>query len=187
MERLDKERSKQHSNLQQKLEERRRAKEEALKRKQETEMAKELLEQKKELEETRLSAVRKAEKEAILEAIREHGSESSEFVIRKILDKRQSQELLNLDNMFEEERKVVVDAALAKLEEEQSAEKDELRAKHEAELRALEGIFFVTNVKTRRNTLCHLASTMNYFYNIDQFLYAENKNMKKISKDKYNT
>ena len=28
--------------------------------------------------------VRKAEKEAILDAIREHGSESSEFVIRKV-------------------------------------------------------------------------------------------------------
>ena len=32
-----------------------------------------------------LTQVRKAEKEAILDAIREHGSEASEFVIRKVL------------------------------------------------------------------------------------------------------
>lgn len=138
VEKLDAERNKQQNNLKQKLEERKRQKEEALKRKQEAEVAKELLEQKKELAETHLAAVKKAEKDAILDAIREHGSEFSEFVIRKILDKRHSEEMLNLDETFAEERKVGIDAALSKLEEEHNQQIDELRAKHEKELRALE-------------------------------------------------
>ena len=48
--------------------------------------------------------------------------------------------MLNLDETFAEERKVRIDAALSKLEEEHNQQIDELRAKHEKELRALEGL-----------------------------------------------
>ena len=84
MERLDNDRQRQAGNLKQKLAERRKQKQEALKRKQEAEMAKELLEQKKEISEARTRAVKEAEKEAMLNAIRENGSEASEYIIRKV-------------------------------------------------------------------------------------------------------
>ena len=57
MERLDTDRSKHQNNLKNKLAERRKQKEEALKRKQESEMARELLEQRKEISETHSAAV----------------------------------------------------------------------------------------------------------------------------------
>lgn len=47
--------------------------------------------------------------------------------------------MLTLDDNFAEERKVGVDAAIAKLEEQHSQQIDKLRAKHEQELKALEG------------------------------------------------
>lgn len=109
----------------------------------------------------------------MIEGIRENGSESAEFVIRKVrkiqfrrcyerenflhrhkscsrlssiccfaifqvLEKRHSQELKDLERMFQEERKVAVDEALAKMEERHSQESDELRAQNEKELRDLE-------------------------------------------------
>ena len=64
------------------------------------------------------------------------------MVYFQILDKRHSQEILNLDETFAEERKVGIDAALSKLEEEHNQQIDELRAKHEKELKALEGLLF---------------------------------------------
>ena len=48
--------------------------------------------------------------------------------------------MLDLEETFAEERKVGIDAALSKLEEEHNQQIDELRAKHEKELRALEGL-----------------------------------------------
>lgn len=44
-----------------------------------------------------------------------------------------------MDETFAEERKVGIDAALSKLEGEHQQQVDELRAKHEKELKALEG------------------------------------------------
>lgn len=43
-----------------------------------------------------------------------------------------------MERMFQEERKVAVDEALAKMEERHAQENDELRAQHEKELRELE-------------------------------------------------
>ena len=63
----------------------------------------------------------------------------------QILDKRHSQEILNLDETFAEERKVGIDAALSKIEEEHNQQIDELRAKHEKELKALEGMLCLHN------------------------------------------
>lgn len=43
-----------------------------------------------------------------------------------------------MERMFQEERKVAVDEALAKMEERHAQENDELRAQHERELKELE-------------------------------------------------
>lgn len=138
MEKMDLEKQRQQANLHQKLLERKKRKQEAQQRKQEREMAKELLEQKKELQEVRTQHVKEAEKQAMINGIRDNGSEAAEFVIRKVLEKRQSQELKDLERMFQEERKVAVDEALAKMEERHTQENDELRAQHERELKELE-------------------------------------------------
>ena len=57
METLDNDRTKQHQSLQQKIAEKRRMREEALKNKHGSEMAKELLEQKKEMGDAERNAV----------------------------------------------------------------------------------------------------------------------------------
>ena len=57
METLDGDRMKQNQTLQQKLAEKRRMREEALKKKHDSEMAKEILEQKKELADAERNAV----------------------------------------------------------------------------------------------------------------------------------
>ena len=57
---------------------------------------------------------------------------------RQVLEKRHNQELKDLERMFQEERKVAVDEALAKMEERHAQESDELRAQNEKELKELE-------------------------------------------------
>lgn len=57
---------------------------------------------------------------------------------QQVLEKRHSQELKDLERMFQEERKVAVDEALAKMEERHAQESDELRAQNEKELKELE-------------------------------------------------
>lgn len=138
MEKIDIEKQRQQANLHKKLMERKKRKQEAQKRKQEREMAKELLEQQKELTDVRSEHIKQAEKQAMIEGIRENGSEAAEFVIKKVLAKRQSQELKDLESMFQGERKVAVDEALAKMEERHAQENDELRALNEKELKELE-------------------------------------------------
>lgn len=56
----------------------------------------------------------------------------------QVLERRHSQELKDLEHMFQEERKVAVDEALAKMEERHAQESDELRAQNEKELKELE-------------------------------------------------
>ena len=60
------------------------------------------------------------------------------FSWRQVLEKRHSQELKDLERMFQEERKVAVDEELAKMEERHTQESDELRAQNEKELKELE-------------------------------------------------
>ncbi|EDO39341.1 predicted protein, partial [Nematostella vectensis] len=138
MEKLDADRSRQQSSLQQKLAEKRRKKLEAQKRKQEREMTREVMEQKKELQDIRTEHVKEAEKQAMIEGIRENGVEAAEFVIRKVLDKRQGQELKDLERMYMEERRVAVDEALAKMEDRHAQQQEELRLQDKQELEALE-------------------------------------------------
>ncbi len=47
---------------------------------------------------------------------------------------------MDLENTFAEEKRVEVDTTLANLDEKHMQERDDLRAKHEAALKALEGI-----------------------------------------------
>ena len=48
----------------------------------------------------------------MLVAIRENGSEATEYIIRKILEQRQVKEFANLEQLFAEEKKVEIGGAL---------------------------------------------------------------------------
>eukprot|EP00111_Clytia_hemisphaerica_P004694 TCONS_00013482-protein len=138
MESLDGDRMKQHQALQQKLADKRRMRQEAMKTKHDSEMAKELLEQKKELADAERNALKEAEREAMLDAIRENGAEATEYIVKKILEQRQAKELADLEKMYGEERKVVLDGLLSDLTNKHINEKDELRAKQEQQIKDLQ-------------------------------------------------
>merc|ERR1712072_1575375 len=131
--------ARQLSSMQEKIAAKRKAKQDALKNKQDNEMAKELIEQKKELAETERNVLKSKEREAMLEAIRENGSEATEYIIRKVLEQRQARELQNIEQLFADEKKLEIDEALAKLGENHMYQKDELQMKHENEYNLLQG------------------------------------------------
>ena len=59
----------------------------------------------------------------------------------KILEQRQAKEMADLDRLYAEEKKVVIDDMLAKLDEKHLDEKDQLKGKHEQQYRDLESKF----------------------------------------------
>lgn len=56
----------------------------------------------------------------------------------QILEKRHAQEMKDLDKTFQEERRVDIDEAMAKLEEEHTNQMDEMLVKHAESLKRLE-------------------------------------------------
>nr|XP_047130962.1 uncharacterized protein LOC100202447 isoform X1 [Hydra vulgaris] len=134
---LQEDKTKQSQSLHEKLEEKRKARLNALRKKQENQLARELLEQKKELADTERKAVIDAERQAILDAIRDIGNGSIESIIKKILDFRHAKEMMQLDALFAEEHKVKVDELLERLDSKHLCDIDELNAKHENELKEL--------------------------------------------------
>ena len=55
------------------------------------------------------------------------------------MEQRQAKELADLEKVFGDEKRVVVDGELAKLDEKHLEEKEDLKHKHEQEYQALEG------------------------------------------------
>ncbi|XP_022100041.1 trichohyalin-like [Acanthaster planci] len=132
--RLESQRAKAQLKAREKMAERRRRLLAEQKHKQGVEMARELLEQKKELAEVKSAVVKKAEREAMLEGIQEEGVDNTEKVIRAVLEKRQAQELHDLDAQFAAERQVAIEGALTKLNDKYHGRRETLLQRHEREL-----------------------------------------------------
>ncbi|XP_070551432.1 trichohyalin-like [Ptychodera flava] len=135
--RLDNERSRQQLAVRDRLLQRKKRLLSEQKRKQEVEMAQELLAQKKELAEVRSKRVKEEERKAITEGIQEHGVENTERVVQAVLEKRQAQEMKDLDAQFAAERRVAIEAKLAKLLDKYDAKRNNLLQQHEDEMNEL--------------------------------------------------
>jgi hypothetical protein len=134
----DDQKRKQKQMLQQKLEERRKTRQGALADKQKSERAKEQLEQQKELSDAQCTSVKDAEKEAMVNAIRENGSEQAEYIIKKVLEQRQAKEMANLDQEYAQEKKVEIDGGLAQLAQEHLQQREDLKEQHDRQYQELE-------------------------------------------------
>ncbi|XP_033646870.1 uncharacterized protein LOC117306372 isoform X1 [Asterias rubens] len=132
--RIENDRARALLTAREKLAERRRRLLNEQKRKQGVEMARELLEQKKELAEVKSEVVKKVEHDAMLEGIQSQGAENTEKVIRAVLDKRQAQELNDLDAQFGAERQVAIEGALTKLNDKYHGKRESMLQRHEREL-----------------------------------------------------
>ena len=81
---------------------------------------------------------KEAEKQAMVEGIRENGVEDSDKVIRAVLAERHAQELRDLEKQFAAEKKIMVDDALNKLNEKYDNLRENMMKKHQLQLEALQ-------------------------------------------------
>ena len=81
---------------------------------------------------------KEAEKQAMVEGIRENGVEDSDKVIRAVLAERHAQELRDLEKQFAAEKKIMVDDALNKLNEKYDHLRENMMKKHQLQLEALQ-------------------------------------------------
>ncbi|CAK8677709.1 unnamed protein product [Clavelina lepadiformis] len=137
-ENLEKQQNRQRAALREKMAARRKRKAALLRHRQEIEKQREQVEQRKEMAQVQVKTAKDAERVAIIEGIEKHGASSSERVIQKVLEKRQAQELKNLEEEFALKKKMLIDEALRLIGEQYQNERETLLSKHEAELLKLE-------------------------------------------------
>lgn len=137
-EQLDADRQRALMATRDKIAERKRRKLKELRRKQEADLTKEMLMQKKELDEIRGRQTREAEQKAMQEGIKENGVEDSDKVVRAVMAQRHAQEQQDLEKQYAAEKKIMVDDALGKLNDQYDRQREELAQKHEAELKELQ-------------------------------------------------
>ena len=81
-----------------------------------------------------LFQAKKAERRAMADGVRQNGAEDSERVVRAVLAERHAAEQRHLDSQYAATRKVMVDDALAKLGEKYDKLREDMTARHDAEL-----------------------------------------------------
>ncbi|CAH1797049.1 unnamed protein product [Owenia fusiformis] len=131
---LDSEKRRQQAALRDRLADRKARKMAELRRKQEGQLTKEMIEQKKELDEVKTEKSKEAEQKAMVEGVQENGIEDSDKVVKACLAARHARELSDLDTQFAGEKKLMVDDALGKLEEQQERVREDMQNRHEREL-----------------------------------------------------
>ena len=135
---IDNDHQRQILSLRDKMAERKRRKMKDLRRKQEANITKESLVQKKELDEVKSQKAKEAEHEAMIEGVKENGTEDSDKVVRAVMAERHAKELADLDKEYAAEKKIMIDDALSQVSDKYDRLRDDMNKRHEAELAALQ-------------------------------------------------
>ena len=85
-----------------------------------------------------VSQSKEAEKKAMVEGIKENGTEDADKVARAVLAERHAREVSDLDQQFSAEKKIMVDDALNRVNEKYEKRRMDMLKRHEDELVALQ-------------------------------------------------
>ena len=81
---------------------------------------------------------KEAEKQAMVEGIKENGTEDADKVARAVLAERHAREVSDLDQQFSAEKKIMVDDALNRVNDKYEKRRTDMLKRHEDELVALQ-------------------------------------------------